>query len=165
MTQVIKWVDKLLALGLILAMSGILLAVCWQVFSRYLLNDPSSYTEELARYLLVWIGLLGAAYAYRTRAHLGLNLLVSRLQPTKRRIARVGIELLVIVFAAVVLLYGGSQLMMLTLELKQISASLGIPVGYVYSVLPISGVFILIYALYHLMLLADPHTWEDDSWK
>ncbi|ALS97313.1 TRAP transporter small permease [Lacimicrobium alkaliphilum] len=165
MKELIKWVDKCLQWTLIAAMSGILLAVSWQVLSRYLLRDPSSGMEELSRYLLIWIGLLGAAYAYRTRAHIGLNLLVSGLPPAKKKVARIAVELLVICFCAVALLYGGSHLVMLTLELEQISASLGVKVGYVYAVLPLSGALIIFYGIYHLGLLLSDHPWEDDPWK
>ncbi|MGJ8675406.1 MAG: TRAP transporter small permease, partial [Pseudoalteromonas sp.] len=48
---------------LIMAMVAIVAVVCWQVFSRFIMRSPSSYTEELARFLLIWIGVLGAAYA------------------------------------------------------------------------------------------------------
>ncbi len=165
MVQFIKWVDKLLEAMLVVAMSGILLAVTWQVLSRYLLADPSSFTEELARFLLIWIGLLGAAYAYRTRAHLGLNLVVANLAPARRRVAMMLIEVIVIVFAGLAMFYGGSELVALTLELHQISATLGIPMGLVYAVLPLSGGLIVIYAIYHLVMLADDERWEEETWK
>ena len=56
-------VDRWLSYALMLLMAVSALNVLWQVFTRFILQDPSSYTEELARFLLVWIGLLGASYA------------------------------------------------------------------------------------------------------
>lgn len=164
MESLVKWVDKALSFMLISAMSGILLAVSWQVLSRYLLKDPSSFTEELARFLLIWIGLLGAAYAYRTHAHLGLNLVLNKLSLPKKRIAMMLVEVLVIVFASVTLAYGGHNLVYITLELEQISASLGVHMGYVYLVIPLSGALIIFYALYHLTLLAG-RDWESKLWN
>lgn len=73
---IIRLIDKALAGTLIIAMVSILLTVIWQVVSRYVLKDPASVTEELSRFILIWIGILGAAYAYRQNAHLGFNLIV-----------------------------------------------------------------------------------------
>jgi TRAP-type C4-dicarboxylate transport system, small permease component len=72
---IIRLIDKALAGTLIIAMVSILLTVIWQVVSRYVLKDPASVTEELSRFILIWIGILGAAYAYRQNAHLGFNLI------------------------------------------------------------------------------------------
>ena len=83
MRSIIAFIDRAVAGTLILAMSGILLAVVWQVISRYVLKDPASVTEELSRFFLIWIGLLGAAYAYRQKVHLGFNLIVEK-QPAER---------------------------------------------------------------------------------
>jgi len=150
MRNVIKLIDKCVAGALMLAMTAILLTVVWQVVSRFILQDPASVTEELSRFLLVWIGLLGAAFAYRQKVHLGFNLIVEK-QPAQRRKWILSlVEVLVIVFCATTLTFGGSELVSLTLELEQISASLGIKMGYVYCVLPISGVLIIGYALINI---------------
>ena len=58
---IIRLIDKALAGTLIIAMVSILLTVIWQVVSRYVLKDPASVTEELSRFILIWIGILGAA--------------------------------------------------------------------------------------------------------
>ncbi len=144
--SLIRCLDLLLNSSLILCMGGLVVTILWQVASRFLLNDPSSYTEEIARFLLIWIGMLGGCYAYRSKSHLGLDLLTSKLSPPAQRIASIMVTLVVILFAVLVLGYGGGRLVWLTLELHQTSASLGIPMGYVYSVLPISGALILLYS-------------------
>ena len=69
MQKIRRTIDKVLAWFLIGLMGIAVLNVLWQVFTRWVLQDPSSYTEELARYLLIWIGLLGAAYAAGLTAH------------------------------------------------------------------------------------------------
>ena len=76
--------DRSLGWVLVALMGIAVLNVLWQVFSRYLLKNPSSYTEEAARYLLVWITLLGAAYAVGARGHLAIDLLPGKLTGTPR---------------------------------------------------------------------------------
>ncbi|MGX9461260.1 TRAP transporter small permease [Shewanella sp. A14] len=147
MQSLMSLINQLLEKVLITLMAAIVVVVTWQVFSRFILQSPSSYTEELARFLLIWIGVLGAAYAYKNKAHLGLDILVERIPEQSKWPVLVLIELLVIVFAASILVYGGSLLVWMTLELNQISASLEIKVGLVYSVLPLSGVLILMYCV------------------
>lgn len=121
--------------------------VSWQVFSRFILSDPSSYSEEIARFLLVWIGFLGAAYAFRQYAHLGLDILVNKLEPAKKlAVDRLG-DLICFAFAGVILVYGGMKIVLLTLELNQLSAALQIKMGYVYFVIPVSGAFIMLFAV------------------
>lgn len=150
---IIRTIDKALAGTLIFAMVSILLTVIWQVVSRYLLKDPASVTEELSRFILIWIGILGAAYAYRQNAHLGFNLVVERQSAEVKRVLLTLVEVIVIVFCVLVMLFGGSELVLLTLELEQISAALGIKMGLIYSVLPISGSLIIAYALVNIVTL------------
>ncbi len=147
MKRMIWLVDHSLRGVLVVLMAGLALNVIWQVTSRYLLGDPSSFTEELARFLLLWIGLLGGCYAYRTNSHLGLDLVTKSLAQRPHRIVRNAVLAVTALFALVVLAYGGGRLVWLTLELKQTSPSLGIPMGYVYGALPLSGVLIAFYSL------------------
>ena len=143
----IKIIDKALGITLVVLMGLMVLDVTWQIFTRFATNSPSSWTEELARFLLIWIGLLGAAWAYRMRAHLGLSYLVEKQSRVMQKKLAIFSYLASTLFAISVMIYGGSQLVLLTLELNQLSASLGIKIGYVYMVIPISGVLITIYAL------------------
>lgn len=153
MKTLVTLLDKFLAGALITAMAAILLTVIWQVISRYLLADPASVTEELSRFLLIWIGILGAAYAYKEKAHLGFNLIVNRQKRAVRRVLLTFVELSVIIFCAAVMSYGGVELVSITLELEQISAALGIKMGFVYVVLPISGGLIILYAIINIINL------------
>ena len=139
-------IDALLEGLLVVLMTIMVLNVLWQVFTRFVLGSPSSYTEEIARYLLVWVGLLGAAYATGKQAHLAIEILPSRLANPNRHRLDLLIQVLIAGFAMTVLVVGGTQLVRLTLSLGQTSAALGIPLGYIYLVLPLSGLLILYYA-------------------
>lgn len=123
------------------------LCVTWQIISRYLLNDPSKWTEELARFLLIWIGLLGGSYAYHVKMHLGLDLFSAKLQGNAKRVHEIAVHIIVIIFSAAVLVVGGLRIVQMTTELKQYSAALGVPMSVVYYSLPISGVMLIVYAL------------------
>ena len=139
--------DKVLGWFLVGVMGVSVINVLWQVFTRFVLSSPSSYTEELARYLLIWIGLVGAAYAVGRRLHLAIDLLPKRLTGRSAMWLAITVELLVAGFALAVLVGGGVRLVQLTLSLGQTSAALGVPVGYVYLALPVSGMLMTWYAL------------------
>jgi TRAP-type C4-dicarboxylate transport system permease small subunit len=147
MQKMIKLLDTVLTRFLTSLMVLMVLAVTWQVFTRFIIRDPSSYTEELARFLLIWIGILGAAYALRTRAHLGIDLIAQRVGEKDRKRIQVTVYSTVIFFAFFVMVVGGIRLVNITFSLNQISAAMGIRMGYVYTVLPLSGILMIIYSL------------------
>ncbi len=139
-------VDKVVEWILIFVLGTMTLNVLWQVFTRFILRDPSSYTEELARYLLVWLGLLGGAYAVGKKMHLAIDLVPMILKGKKRVVLEIVIQTAIFLFALFVVLIGGLELVGLTLTLRQISAALQIQLGYVYLVLPFSGVLMMFYS-------------------
>jgi TRAP-type C4-dicarboxylate transport system permease small subunit len=142
-----SYIDRVLGTFVIFLMAILVINVLWQVASRYLVGHPSSFTDELAGFLLIWVGLLGSAYITGKKQHLAIDILHNKLSPTaKKRVDRL-ISLLVALFALVVLVIGGSNLVYITLHLSQISSALQIPIGYVYFVLPLSGIFIMYYSV------------------
>ncbi|MEJ2257930.1 MAG: TRAP transporter small permease [Woeseiaceae bacterium] len=158
MKNVLAALDHALRWALIVLMVGLVLAVTWQVISRYLFASPSSWTEEIARFLLIWIGTLGAAYAFRLNAHIGLDLLPKKLTGDAARRLHWFTQCVIIVFAVAVLVIGGSRLVYLTWDLRQYSAVLGLPIAFVYSIIPVTGVLVVIYAL-----AAFPHVPDADT--
>jgi len=151
MTTLTKWIDKALSTLLIALMGLMVMVVTWQVVTRFLLPTPSSYTEELARYLLIWIGVLGSSYALRTSAHLGIDILSTKLKGKQKDALTLLIYSLVILFATLILVIGGIKLVMLTFTLEQTSAALGIKMGYIYSVLPLSGLLMIYYSIQFIL--------------
>ncbi len=153
LTIVTRALDTLLKSALVALMSILVLSTTWQVVSRYLLGDPSSWTEELARFSLIWAGLLGAVYAYRTHAHIGIDVRKGTLTEKNRRILDISLALCVLVFAFFVVVVGGTNLVLITLLLEQTSAALGWQMAWVYSVLPVCGLWIIWYALVDIVSL------------
>lgn len=142
-----KIIDRSLEYVLMALLSVLVIDVLWQVASRYVLTAPSSMTDELAGYLLIWVGLLGAAYVSGCNQHLAIDLLLQNLRPPRRRMLQVFIYFIVCLFALFVLIVGGSWLVYTRFYLRVTSASLQINLGYVYLVLPVSGVLTAYYAV------------------
>jgi TRAP-type C4-dicarboxylate transport system permease small subunit len=140
-----------LELLIIATMAILVVDVVWGVFSRYALGEQTKWTEELARFLLVWVALLGGALAFRSKAHLGVDYFVNRLHPDARRLTAVVADLVVLFFAAAVLLLGGASVVREALALEQTTPALGWKMGYVYLALPISGFFVVLYTVDNLM--------------
>lgn len=153
-------VDKVLEWALIVLMAANVLNVLWQVFTRFVMKNPSSFTEELARYLLIWIGLLGASYVAGKKMHLAIDVVVNRFTGRVRRLTEYLIEVLILAFALLVMVFGGIRLVIITLTLNQISAVLRIKLGYVYLVLPLSGLLLMFYSL---LFLAEIYKKQKDT--
>lgn len=146
MNKAIDKMDRAIEWLLIFLMAVLVIDVVWQVATRYILGSASSFTEEIARYLLIWIGLLGSAYAYRKNLHLAFDYLAHKLSKSVLRKLEVVIHILIALFSLLVLVLGGSFLVQLTWELNQVSAAMQIKLAYIYSVLPISGLLMMIYS-------------------
>lgn len=118
------------------------LLVLWQVFTRYVLNDPASFTEELVRYFLIWTGFIGAAYAFSTREHMALTFIRDKFDDKPRRTITILVDSIILITVFSVLVVGGLKLAIAAS--MEYSALLGVPRSLVYSMAPISGVFIII---------------------
>src|SRR5690625_4364198 len=160
--RLMQVLDKALGYFLAFLMAAMVIDVSWQVITRFVLGEPSAYTEELARFLLIWIGILGAAYSFRKRAHLGLDLFVRKLEPPAHHRADVTANLCCLILSAVVFVYGAEKLLMLVLELVQTSAAVGDYLGYVYGVLAISGVMTCLYAIDNIRKPGSTTSWKMD---
>jgi len=146
-------IDKVLAKLLIIIMSIMVINVLWQVFSRYFLGAPSSYTDELARYLMIWIGILGAAYVSGRNKHVAIDVLPSRLSAKSQKKLRLVVRILIILFCLFALVIGGSRLVYVTYVLDQYSPALQVPLALVYMVMPISGLLIIYYKISDILNL------------
>ncbi len=147
MSRLVKSILKVLEVALIFMMSALVLVVLWGVFGRFILNASPRWTEEVATYLLVWLCLLGAVVAFARNEHLGVDLLISRFDLANRRLCELVVQCLVILFCAIVLIYGGSILVTETLGSGQVTPAMGVKMGLVYLVVPLSGVLFVIIAV------------------
>jgi len=127
---------------------AMVLLVCWQVFTRYVLKNPSTWSEELVSYLFAWMTLLGASIVVGERGHMNIPIVVERMSPSIRKALAIFAEIIAFLFAAVILVYGGIQIT--SLAMGQMTSSLGVAVGVFYIVLPLSGVLNMIYAILNI---------------
>ncbi len=150
-------IDRLLERFLVVIMALLVVDVLWQVISRYILSSPSSFTDELAGFLLIWVGLFGATYVAGKNEHLAIDLLVQKSGPARRKFLELFISACIILFAAFVLVIGGGWLVYTRFALDVKSAALEIPLGYVYIVLPISGVLIIFFTIDNTIHFLEEH--------
>lgn len=146
-------IDKFLewALGAILTV--MVLDVTWQVLSRYVFASPSTFTDELAAFLLIWLGILGGAYVYGKGEHLAISFLAEKGSPETQVKIKMLTEFVALCFGFIVMFIGGAWLVYTRFILNVESASLQINWGYVYLVLPLSGLLISYYAVDNLLKL------------
>ncbi|AJQ96042.1 TRAP transporter small permease [Gynuella sunshinyii] len=147
MNKIIRLLNKVLSTFCVSLCSVLVACVVWQVFSRYVLSSPSTYTDEIARFLFIWVGLMGAAYTLGQKKHLAIDLLAQKLEnsPSKENVLRLIINLVSLFFVTVIMTYGGGKLVMQVLSTGQVSPALGVEMGWIYSAIPLSGIFMLIY--------------------
>jgi TRAP-type C4-dicarboxylate transport system permease small subunit len=145
MKQIRIKVNKIIERFLVLILVGMVLNVIWQVFTRFLTSSPSAFTNELSRYLMIWLGILGAAYISGKQEHVAIDFFVKKLNNSLRRFIDRFVLLSILSFAFFVMIIGGFNLVYITLKLEQYSPSLQIPLALVYSIIPISGLLIIFY--------------------
>jgi TRAP-type C4-dicarboxylate transport system permease small subunit len=142
--------DKIVAWMLIVLMGFMVLNVTWQVLSRYVVQNPSSFTDELSRYMLIWLGMLGAAYVAGQNQHLAIDILPNKLSGKPKIKLLILINALVLLFALLAMVLGGSNLVYITYILEQKSATLQIPLAYIYTIIPISGLLVIYYQIFQI---------------
>ena len=141
---------KILEWIMIVIFALLVLDVLFQVFSRYVLGTSFTWTEEFARFALIWMTILGAAYLTGKKEHLSMDFLYQKFSDSNKRKASILIEVLIFLFAFVVMVIGGLNLVYTTLHLEQLSGTLRIPLGYVYAIMPFSGFLIICFSFYHI---------------
>ena len=140
-----KRIEQFVRTAMAVLMVCMAVGACWQVFSRYVLGDPSVITEELLRFALILLGMIGAAYSFGTDEHLALTLLNDSIKKRSRRLNRIHMLLLKLVnisFAIIVLIIGGW--LQIRNNINQTSPALLWRMGYVYLMLPVTGGLIVI---------------------
>lgn len=149
MKQLRKILD--MVLSILAGGSFIIMTVltCYQVITRYVLGNPSSWSEELVSYLFAWMALLGASLVCGERGHMNIPLLVDKANPGAKKALCIFAELVAAGFAATILVYGGAQIT--KLAMGQMTSSLGVAIGVFYVVLPLSGVLNVIYSIMNIV--------------
>jgi len=139
-------INTTMIMGLMLVM---VLSALLQVFSRIVdLNTP--FTEELTIYSMIWVTLFGSAYAFGVKKHISIDLLSPSLSHGNRIRLKILIEGIILLFAFLILIYGGSRFVWITFKLGQVSSVMHVPKGWVYLVLPLSGIITVLYGVLNI---------------
>lgn len=148
MDKIRKALTKFLNLLAGISFAAMVLLTCWQVFTRYILNDPSSWSEELVSYLFAWMALIGASVVTGERGHMNIPIVVDKLGERAQKLFHIFAELAAFVFSAVILVYGGTKIT--ALAMGQLTSSLGVAIGVFYIILPLCGVLNMIYSVLNI---------------
>ncbi len=141
--------EKVLGLAAGVLMAGMVLLVFANVVARYVLSAAIGWSEEVSRFMFIWVALLGAVLAFVRHEHLGLDVLVNALPPRAGRAVALAADALVVVALGYVTV-GGIQMTADSLESGWVSSAVPIPYGYVYLVVPVSAGLMLLLALVRL---------------
>ena len=120
----------------------------YQIITRYVFNSPSTLSEELLTFSFTWMALLSTALVFGKRDHMKMEFVANLFKGKSGLTLSIISEVLVLIFSALVLVYGGISITKLTT--LQVTASLGIPMSYIYVIVPVSGILIIIYNILNI---------------
>ena len=134
-------------LGIVIICLFVMMTVIgtYQIVTRYFFNRPSTVSEELLTYSFTWMALLASAYVFGKRDHMRMGFLADKITGPARKCLEIAIDLLTFAFAGVVMVYGGISITKLTMI--QTTASLRVPMGYIYVIVPVTGLLIMLISL------------------
>lgn len=143
------FIEKVIRYALSICLILLVVIATWQVVSRYVLNSPAQFTDEALRYIMIWMTFIAAPYAFGvTDKHMSLNIIKDKFVGNKRKAIEILNGILVIGFLTYIMLYGGWKLV--TIGMGNASDSMQIPLSYVYSIMPISGLLSIYFKVCNL---------------
>lgn len=143
--KVLNRIMNVLAGVSLIAMTAL---TCWQVFTRYVLNNPSTWSEELVGYLFAWASLFGASIITGERGHMNIPVVVEKMPVGAQKFFGVFAELIAMAFSLIILVYGGYRITLLAMG--QMTSSLGVAVGVFYVAMPVCGVINILYTILNI---------------
>lgn len=139
-------VDKIATAATVLLLGSMIVITSMQIIFRFFFT-ALSWSEEAARYLLVWLTFIGAGCVHKRLGHIAVTSALNLVPPEPRRVLRVVSHLLCMLVFAVMVYYG---VLYIRITGAQLSPAMRIPMGYIYLIIPIGGVVLLLHSLSHL---------------
>ena len=152
-------VDKVCGAIICVLLSLMVIIACWQVFTRFVISNPSTVSEEILRYSLIWLTMIGSAYAYGKKKHLAVVFFVNVLPSKLQKGVHLIVELVVAAFIVIILFLGGWQVV--NNAVGQTSASIHLPMQYLYVATIISGVLFAFYCVLNIIDIFKPKKIEE----
>ena len=141
MKKVEKVLDTIMRFLMALAMLTLLVFGTWQIFTRWVLGNPSTFTDELLRYVLIIAGFIGSAYCFYRDEHLALTLITDKAKGPFKLALDIFIEVCILFFVIYVFIFGGLKL---ANTATNVSSVMHIPMKSLYMVEPICGILIVL---------------------
>jgi C4-dicarboxylate transporter DctQ subunit len=140
--------EKATQYALIVMMAVMTVTVIVQVFLRYLFSFSLSWSEEVARYLMIWVSFLGGSLALQKGLHIGVELLMVRISPERRKWISIFSKMLILTFL-IFLTIGGIKITWAVRD--QRSPALLFSMAYAYLSAPVGGLLMAIQAIHSLI--------------
>lgn len=128
---------------------AMVLLTTWQVVARYVLKNPSTWSEELVSYLFAFASLFGAALVSGERNHMNIGIVVEKLSHKMQMFFGILAEVIAVLFSGAILIYGGIQIA--HLAMGQMTSSLHVPLGVFYVAMPVTGILIILYSILNIV--------------
>lgn len=160
MNKLKVFIDKTLLIVTGVLLTAMAVLSIWQVAARYVLNTPSTTSEEIIRMLLIWFALTSAAYVFGQKKHIAILFIREKFNPKMQIVIERLSDIILLIIALVLMIWGGIKVVSLTLS--QTAPSTGISMAVMYGALPVSGIFIIFYAI-HSLAAKNPPMSEEGS--
>ncbi len=144
-----KAIDVVLSSACAVLFAAMVVIGTYQIVTRFIFKNPSTVSEELLTYSFTWMALLASALVFGKRDHMRMGFLADKIGKAGQKVLNIFSEVLIMLLAGSVMIYGGVTIMELTMT--QSTASLGIPMGVVYTIIPLSGCLIVLYSILNII--------------
>ncbi len=148
MELVKKILDRVLYWITAVLFTLLVIIVVWQIFSRQILQNPATWTDEGARQTFVWLGLFASAFVFGERGHVAVEFIVRKFPAGVEKVIAIVVQVIVLAFALIALVWGGWRASQ-NAWTQELSA-LPFTFGQMYLALPISGVLMAFYSVYYI---------------
>lgn len=156
-----RTINKALGGVAVLLFALLVVVTVWQVITRQVLNNPSTWSEELSKLVFVWLSFVGATFLFGERGHIAVDILARKFLPGgAQRALATTVQLVIAFFALTAMVWGG--ILAARTAWNQNLTALPVTIGWVYVVIPICGVIIAVYAVIDALTIAggaqDPYS-------
>lgn len=152
MLKIKAGISKVLGWLCVVFFAVLVLVTVWQVFTRQVLHAPSTWSEELSKVTFVWLSFLGSAFVLGERGHIAIDFLARKMPLWGQQISAIIVQLIVIFFAVIGLIMGGINAAVIAWP--QNLTALPLSIGWIYAVIPLTGVIMTFFAATDLYLVA-----------
>lgn len=136
--------NKVMGYLLTLLLAVMTAIIFWQVFSRFVVGSSLSWSEELSRFLMIFMILIGSSIALRNNELIAIEIILEKVENLSKKIVVITIHIISIVFFIILIKYGYSMAQSFS---NQMAPGLGISMKYIYLALPLGGVLLLLNSL------------------